>query len=221
MQPIDRKRLFAGVRGALFKGAMTQGQVAGCEAILAEWERRGLTDLRWLAYMLGTVFWECDRTMQPIKEGGSLAYLKGKKYWPWIGRGYVQLTWETNYRKFRDEVLKLFGVDIIADPDAAMRPDAAAYIMFEGMIRGSFTGKKLADYFNGTLTDWLGARRIINGTDRAVEIAGFARQFYAALAYEERPATPPAPPPPATITTAPKQPAASGLFAALLSLFKR
>ena len=33
--------------------------------------------------------------MQPIVEYGSL---KGEKYWPWIGRGYLRLTWKENYR---------------------------------------------------------------------------------------------------------------------------
>jgi hypothetical protein len=178
---IDRKVFFAGIRQGPFPGKLTAGQVAGTSAILDEWERRGLTDLRWLAYMLGTTKWETDHTMQPIKEGGSLKYLKGKKYWPWYGRGYVQLTWKANYQKFQARVKKLFGVDIIADADLAMRPDVAAFIMFEGMINGEFTGKKLKDYFTASKTDWLGARRIINGVDRKDEIAAIAKQFYADL----------------------------------------
>lgn len=178
---IDRKKFFDGVRRQPFSGKLTKGQVNGMSAILDEWERRKLTDVRHLAYMLGTVKWETDHTMQPIIEGGSQAYLRAKKYWPWIGRGFVQLTWKRNYVAFRDEVLKLFGVDIVANPDAAMQLGPAAYIMFEGMAKGTFTGKKLSDYFNASKTDWLNARRIINGTDRAAEIAGIAKQFYADL----------------------------------------
>lgn len=178
---INRKIFFAGVRQGPFPGKLAAGQVGGINIILDEWERRSLTDLRWLADMLGTVKWETDHTMQPIAEAGSQKYLRAKKYWPWIGRGFVQLTWEKNYRKFRDRVLKLFGVDLMANPDAAMRPDVAAFIMFEGMINGEFTGKKLADYFNAAKTDWIGARRIINGTDRAAEIASISKQFYADL----------------------------------------
>lgn len=178
---IDRKKFFDGIRQGPFPGKLDAGQVKGCTAILDEWDRRKLTDLRWLADMLGTTKWETDHTMQPIKEGGSLKYLKSKKYWPWYGRGYVQLTWEANYKKFRDRVFRLFNVDIIADPDLAMRPDVAAFIMFEGMINGEFTGKKLGDYFNAAKTDWIGSRRIINGTDRAAEIASISKQFYADL----------------------------------------
>ncbi len=179
---IDRKKFFNGVRQQPFPGKLTSGQVAGMSAILDEWERRKLSDLRHLAYMLGTTKWETDHTMQPIIEGGSQKYLRSKKYWPWYGRGFVQLTWKRNYEAFRAQVLKWFGVDIIADPDAAMQLGPAAYIMFEGMAKGTFTGKKLSDYFNATKTDWVNARRIINGTDRAAEIAGIAKQFYADLA---------------------------------------
>lgn len=179
---IDRKKFFDGVRQQPFTGKLTKPQVDGMSAILDEWERRKLTDVRHLAYMLGTVKWETDHTMQPIKEGGSIAYLKSKKYWPWYGRGFVQLTWERNYQAFQPAVKDLFGVDIIENPDAAMQLGPAAYIMFEGMAKGTFTGKKLSDYFNATKTDWLNARRIINGTDRATEIAGIAKQFYADLA---------------------------------------
>ena len=43
----------------------------------------------------------------------------------------------------------------------------ALAILFEGMARGSFTGKKLSDYFEGGSEDWVEARRIVNGADRA------------------------------------------------------
>lgn len=178
---IDRKIFFAGIRQQPFSGKLNAGQVSGTSAILDEWERRKLTDLRWLAYMLATTKWETDHTMLPIKEGGSAAYLRGKKYYPWYGRGFVQLTWKRNYDAFRAPVLKLFSVDIVENADNAMQLGPAAYIMFEGMTKGTFTGKKLSDYFNASKTDWLNARRIINGTDRAADIVGIAKMFYADL----------------------------------------
>lgn len=172
---IDRKKFFDGVRQNPFSGKLNKGQVEGCSAIIDEFEAKLMTDYRDLAYMLATSKWETDHTMQPIKEGGGLKYLKSKKYWPWYGRGLVQLTWEANYKKMG----KLIGVDLIADPDAALDMPIAVKIMFEGMIHGHFTGKKLSDYFNSAKTDWIGARRIINGTDRAAEIANIAKAFYA------------------------------------------
>jgi hypothetical protein len=49
------------------------------------------------------------------------------------------------------------------------------------MVTGKFTGKKLSDYISGSSVDYIGARRIINGTDRASLVAGYARSFQHAL----------------------------------------
>ena len=49
--------------------------------------------------------------------------------------------------------------------------------------QGIFTGKKLGDYFNKTTEDWVNARRIINGLDKANLIAGHAKKFYGAISY--------------------------------------
>lgn len=179
---INRTRFFAGVRNGPFPGKISASQVKGCEAILSEWERRKLTDTRHLAYMLATAFHETAQTMQPITEYGSQRYLEGKTYWPWIGRGYVQLTWEGNY-KAMTRLLRVagFDIDLTKDMDAALKPDIAAFIMFEGMQRGTFTGKKLSNYFSKTANDPVNARRIINGTDRAADIATIHKQFLADL----------------------------------------
>src|SRR5438067_8286897 len=77
---IDRKSFFQTIRAKLFKNKMTQSQCDGIEAILKEWELRQLSDLRYLAYMLATVFHETAATMQPIEEYGKGAhYDYGKK----------------------------------------------------------------------------------------------------------------------------------------------
>jgi putative chitinase len=98
------------------------------------------------------------------------------------GRGYVQLTWRSNYAKMG----KQFGLDLTSDLAAAnkvLQPDLAARIMFFGMEKGTFTSKKLSDYFAGATSDWKNARRIINGLDQAENIAAYARKFYAAISY--------------------------------------
>lgn len=185
--PIDRKKFFDGIRQQPFDGKLNAGQVSGITAILDEWDRRKLSDLRDLAYMLATTKWETAHTMQPITERGSSGYLRGKKYWPWIGRGYVQLTWDYNYKKMA-QLLKASGfkskagsIDLVANPELALVPDIAAFILFEGMERGTFTGKKLGDYFTPTKSDWINARRIINGTDEAAAIANIAKAFFTDL----------------------------------------
>ncbi|MGU3403381.1 hypothetical protein [Methylobacterium brachiatum] len=101
------------------------------------------------------------------------------------GRGYVQLTGRANYRKATQRLralgLLVAGQDLETNPDLAMHPDVAAAILFIGTREGWFTGKKLADYLGGGKADWKGARRIINGQDRAGEIALHAQAFAAAL----------------------------------------
>ena len=190
--PINRKAFYASIRTSLFDGSMTASQVNGMGAILDEWERRKLTDLRWLAYMLATVYHECAKTMVPIVEYGGLRYLVKKKYYPWYGRGFVQLTWDYNYRKFAG-LLKDAGFvqwDLIANPDLALDLKVASFIMFEGMIRGLFRkNQKLSDFFNANDNNPVMARGIINGIpkgqtlpDKAVEIAEIHAKFNTALA---------------------------------------
>lgn len=186
---IDLKIAFDGFRNGPFPGKLDKGQVQGCSAIIHEFLRRGLTDLRWLAYMLATAWHETAFTMQPITERGSQKYLRAKVYWPWIGRGYVQLTWDYNYKAMQKLLKEAgFDVDIVAKRDEALRPDVAAFIMFEGMIRGTFRKKKLADYFNNTKSDPIMARYIINAKrkgeklpDKAVEIANAYKAFHGDL----------------------------------------
>ncbi len=66
-------------------------------------------------------------------------------------------------------------------PDDALLPEVAANIMFYGMEHGTFTGLGLLYFFNGKADDPVGARRIINGTDHADDIAAIHRSFLAAL----------------------------------------
>jgi len=53
------------------------------------------------------------------------------------------------------------------------------------MIYGRFTGKKLADYISPDRQDYEDARAIVNGTDKAATIAGYAVKFLAALKASE------------------------------------
>lgn len=172
---MDKGIFFDIVRDYPFPDKLTNDQVKGMEAILDEWLERGLDDLRWLAYMLATTFHETAYTMTPIREFGQG---KGKKYGTtYYGRGFVQLTWKDNYQKMGD----LLGVDLVSNPDKALDWEIATKVMFEGMIRGLFTGVGLSKYFAGEDSDWRNARKIINGLDRADKIAHYARAFYVAL----------------------------------------
>lgn len=97
--------------------------------------------------------------------------------WRYRGRGYCQITGRNNYGKFSD----LLGIDLVANPDLALTDEVAGRIITIGMRDGIFTGKRLGDYFTSNGSDWVNARRIINGLDRANDIAGYGKKFYAAL----------------------------------------
>lgn len=83
----------------------------------------------------------------------------------------------------------------------------------KGCAEGWFTGKKLADY-----PDYRNMRRVVNGTDRADTIAGYAVAFERALhAMGAQEAASPIPSP---STTNPLGPLAR-LFAAILAIFTK
>ncbi|OJU88630.1 MAG: hypothetical protein BGO06_20210, partial [Shinella sp. 65-6] len=205
---MNRSAFYASVRqraSGVFGTSLSQSQVQGVEAILDEAERRG-TPLRQLAYILATAYHESAHTMQAVREtlattddsaiaalekawkAGKLTWVK-TPYWrkdadgkSWFGRRLVQITHEANYQKLG----LLIGVDLVKDPSKALELSTAVRIMFVGMELGSFTGKSLDDYIsNGRTdfgrTDYEGARRIVNGTDKAALIASYALSFERAL----------------------------------------
>lgn len=203
---INREVFFAGVRQGPFPGKLSVSQVAGCSAILDEWERRKLAGHWELSYLLATPFHETGTAMQPVIEtrqigekknpsvyvaiarlerswaAGRMPWVK-KAYWrkdadglSWLGRGLPQVTHKYNYLKAE----KALGVPFTKNPDLMLDLRYAVPVMFLGMIDGWFTSKKLSDYFGpGREPDLFNARRIINGTESAAKVAGYAKMFYA------------------------------------------
>jgi predicted chitinase len=131
--------------------------------------------------------------MQPITEFGSRAYFNkyeagtklGKQLgntqpgdgYKYRGRGFVQLTGRANYQKASTKL----AVDLINHPEMALNLPVSTQIMFAGMAGGWFTTRKLSDYFAGNKADWVNARRIINGVDKAVTISSYGQKFHLAL----------------------------------------
>ena len=187
---MNKENLFNAVRG--LAKTLSQVQVDSVNAILCKCEKYGITDKRFIAYIIASA-WHESR-LKPVEEVG-----KGKGY-PYgskldmgkgpgkrvsyttpdklfYGRGLIQITWLVNYKSFG----KLLGVDLVNNPELALHTDIAAEIAVLGMLKGYFTGVKLADAFNEKETDPIEARGIVNGTDKAKLIAGYFWTIYNAI----------------------------------------
>lgn len=164
-------------------GSLTQAQVDGLDFLLSRLDSDPPASLEQAAYMLATTGHETAWTYEPVKEAywvtpDAEAWRKANlSYYPWYGRGYVQLTWEDNYIRAGDKL----DEDLTTNPDDVMEPEIAYDIMLNGMVEGWFTGKKLNDYICHGKTDYVGARKIINGTDKASTIAGYAEKMATCL----------------------------------------
>ncbi len=194
MPALNRGAFFATVRNRL--GTLSQSQVDGLTAVLDAVEHAQLP-LSHGAYVLATPWWETNKTMQPVREAyyisktfeGAEAWRKAHlRYYPWYGRGFVQLTWDFNYQKADDECAAaglIKSGEIMANPDLVMCPDIAALILVDGMRKGWFTGaslgKCLPPHGVATRDEYMRARTIINGHDKADEIEDFAQVFERAL----------------------------------------
>lgn len=152
------------------------------EAIKAECRRQGLGLPAQIAYVLGTTQHETAGTFRPVEEGFYLGakareFQRTLRYWPYFGRGFVQLTWLRNYRKYG----KILGVDLAGKPELALVPINALRILVDGFKTGAFTGAKLENYVREGKTDFRNARRCVNGLDKADLIARYAKAWLGML----------------------------------------
>lgn len=201
---MDMTTFFAYARRAPFGGRLSQGQIDGMNALFRCWRSHkiaGSDNNRLLAYILASVFHETAGRMLPVREtlastdAGAIAALdkafkagklgqvktpywrKGKNGKAYFGRGGIQITHEDNYEKLG----KRIGVDLVGNPALALDLDISAEIAIVGMLEGLFTGRKLTEFFNLKNDDPIGARAVVNGTDKAKLIAGYYKSFLDAL----------------------------------------
>ena len=178
----------------MFGGRLTQPQIDGIEAIINGCNQFGVTDKRMVAYVLATPTWETGKTMQPVSENGkgaSHTYGKmikqnGQPYttpnFIYYGRGYTQNTWYENYQMLSMQpYAKTKGWDFLNHPELLLTVEPSAWATIHCMWHGSYTGVGLTHYFNDQETDYVNARKIINGLDQAQTIAGYAQTYFKAL----------------------------------------
>lgn len=209
---MDKSIFYDEVRKSLFRGSLNESQVAGMEADFAELQLSNITNRAAAGYVFATDYHETGTRMCPVREGFcktdqgsrnavlrlyqrgiiSTNYalpdpLTGHSYY---GRGKVQITWPDNYKRLGRHL----GIDLYGNPDLALDMTISAKILVQGMKYGLFVkGHTLDRYFNDTETDPVGARHMINGIDKANQIAGHARDFTTALAragYGDEPVKP-------------------------------
>lgn len=187
---------------AIFGGKLTQEQVDGINIILETMDRDEfkVVDKRHAAYILATSFWETGRTMEAVKEKTDKT---GEQYFfrmydikgsrpqvakrlgntipgdgiKFAGRGQVQLTGRTNYTNMG----KYLKLDLVNKPDLLLDTKISARVLVYGLLNGSFTGVSIKKYLTSTKTDYVNARRVVNGVDKAEEIASIAKSFERAI----------------------------------------
>jgi hypothetical protein len=147
--------------------------------LIATAKKYGLPLKTQWAYMIATAQWETAGTFQPVREAYWLSegWRKANlRYYPYYGRGFVQLTWAANYKKYAD----ILNLPLLEQPDLVMKPKTALFILVHGFKGGVFTdgAHKLEDYIDASKTDYYNARRCINYIDKAAEIANIAQKWH-------------------------------------------
>jgi putative chitinase len=164
-------------------GRPNQAQSESIAQIISSFLIYGDRDFRKLTYILATAWHESK--LQLVKEKrateGSDLYIIQQKYWNsgYYGRGFVQLTFKSNYVKMGNRI----GIDLVNNPELALDRRYAADIIVLGMMEGLFTGVALINYINN-VEDYVNARKVVNGLDRAELIAGHTASIIKNMEYQ-------------------------------------
>jgi len=184
---INKPYFYKKLRESRLFNNLSQEQVEGIEGIFEAWEKYGDGFLNTLAYAFATAYHETGANMVPVREGFAKSDVvarmrtKNRAYGKpdgvyghvYYGRGIVQLTWLENYKRTG----QILGLDLVKDPDLAMKPEVSARILIEGLIDGRWNAKGHGIQFYLRNNDLKNARRTVNVLDKWEQIKGYYETF--------------------------------------------
>lgn len=109
------------------------------------------------AGLVGTIRVETGQAFAPVREAywTSEAWrAQNLRYYPYYGRGYIQLTWNYNYQSTGQRLG--MGDDLLNNPDLALDPGVAAQVMADYWV-----SRNIRPYCEAG--DWRTVRRLVQG----------------------------------------------------------
>lgn len=181
----NEKAFYDTARLTLFSGKLSQVQVDRLATLLQEVVETPGVLVQQGAYMFATAHHETDGfiAMEEYASGeayegrqdlGNTEKGDGRRF---KGRGFPHLTGRRNY----EWASRVTGQDMIADPSLASDARLSARLLVDGMLSGSFTGIGLGRFINADKCDFINARKVHNGLDKAEMIADRAERYLVAL----------------------------------------
>jgi hypothetical protein len=152
--------------------------------LLLELNNQAVTDANHIAYVLASAHHESGMGAAMTEHDSGQRYEgradlgntqagDGPRY---RGRGFVQITGRSNYTRYS----RLMNEDMVNHPERAADPDVSARFTVDGMVNGTFTnltgGIARFNRPEGAY-DFVHARQLVNGMDRAEAIAIIAGQY--------------------------------------------
>ena len=101
------------------------------------------------------------------------------------GRGWIQTTWFENVNKLQDRIERDLGIKydrrIVDDLDMLLEQPVCGDVLYWGVQSGYFNGSGRGVFYYLDKKDYLGARRTVNGLNKAAQVAGWYHDFYKAV----------------------------------------
>ncbi len=177
----------------VFGDFLDKNQIDGFNAIIDAFNTLRISDKRIIAYILATCVFETSKKMLPKEEVGTDDYFRsmydilgersavairmgnteegdGKKY---KKRGVISLLGKSAYATFGE----LIGEDLVNNPELVLDLKISTKLLVEGMLKGWYTGVSLYNYITPSKTDYINARRTVNGVDNSKRISLMAEQL--------------------------------------------